>query len=1206
MPSSSQNLTTNLIINAKAGSGFAELGNTLTQMASMVQGITGKIIDFGKDSLETYKNYEKNMADAQIALATTYGRGSVELGRVMRDLNKQAAEWAATTPFSTDEVSSAITEAARAGWDYKNIIEGIPASMELARAGGIDLSSALDYVIKSANAAKIPFDDLGSFIDHWAFAANSSATNIDELGQAMLRMGGTMNFAGDQDEVLAMLATLANNGYTGAQAGTLLRNAMLRLVAPTDKAGKIMGQMGATTEELSEIMSDTDAAMASAILTEKGFSAYDSDGNLRGMVDLFSELSVIMGSLTEEERNQVLSGIFPTRTISGAIPLIEDATGAMKDLYEALTGGEAEGYGSWAAWVEDNTLAGGLKLTLAKIEEMQRRTGSVLAPQAESFLNTFSGFIDKINGMDDRGFAGLVGSLEGFAGTGMALTGAASGIRLLAWAVGGWDNALALAAAISIGALVGALTNMSQVDYENSFGLMDLDTTAIGAKLTEIETTFDGHVEKVSEYQQAFTDASSAYTNMVQQLSGELIASDITGEGLDPQQLSDLQKLGEQVGGALKTGIQSGFATTRQSIAADYAAAGADSAEDVDAMSTIISAITAHEDELIAKAEGLSQQLSEALNGPFDGMAERVSSILSEMSELMEQSARRTAAYEMGRALAMAQGVSYDSYTEVMGMIDEAERNTLAEYSGVQAAALEEAKAALDARVASGEITAEKARASLENKKAAQAEAMRKYKYPFDAMRLNATADVIASNNPEEWAAISAFVQGGGGTPTSAQYGALKDDNIFRTLGEFVNQVGGLGAVRDMAETFRDNGQLVDAAQMNLVADAFNYMSQVKSGDIKMPKGYSGTVPYESLDNLALMGAAPLTAEETQETPDVLAGRRFFWDAMGSPITDLANIVGTPFKDLFSLIASSAEGAGERPDVGPAGWDNDGMRGAGADLSGAAAELSGAASTMQAASAVTEDMIAAYGGYENALVMAGMGGTTQEIVPQTQQGQATIEVQTFTASSGATIEGLEDQTVEVGVDANTASAEGAIDGLDGQDLTEFVDGDTAALASAIDEQDGRDISVDVGGNTAPLASAINSLRGQTITVNVVARTSGTFGRNQIGYAEGGRATQASIFGEAGPEWAIPEAHTERTAELLNAAREASGFTWPDLLARFGGLNANPQNSQTTLVYSPTINANDASGVDAVLRADKERLEQWYEDRKLHDRVEVYQ
>ena len=39
------------------------------------------------------------------------------------------------------------------------------------------------------------------------------------------------------------------------------------------------------------------------------------------------------------------------------------------------------------------------------------------------------------------------------------------------------------------------------------------------------------------------------------------------------------------------------------------------------------------------------------------------------------------------------------------------------------------------------------------------------------------------------------------------------------------------------------------------------------------------------------------------------------------------------------------------------------------------------------------------------------------------------------------------------------------------------------------------------------------------------------------YAEGGRATEASVFAEAGPEWAIPEAHSARTAELIFVMRE---------------------------------------------------------------------
>lgn len=116
---------------------------------------------------------------------------------------------------------------------------------------------------------------------------------------------------------------------------------------------------------------------------------------------------------------------------------------------------------------------------------------------------------------------------------------------------------------------------------------------------------------------------------------------------------------------------------------------------------------------------------------------------------------------------------------------------------------------------------------------------------------------------------------------------------------------------------------------------------------------------------------------------------------------------------------------------------------------------------------------------------------------------------------------------------------------------------------------------------------------------------GLGGSNLQKYAEGGRATQASIFGEAGAEWAIPEEHSQRTAELLDQARAASGFTWLDLLSRTGGLNSGGSYTGGTLVYSPTIYANDATDVEQKLREDKERMEAWYEGRNRQRRAVAY-
>ena len=140
---------------------------------------------------------------------------------------------------------------------------------------------------------------------------------------------------------------------------------------------------------------------------------------------------------------------------------------------------------------------------------------------------------------------------------------------------------------------------------------------------------------------------------------------------------------------------------------------------------------------------------------------------------------------------------------------------------------------------------------------------------------------------------------------------------------------------------------------------------------------------------------------------------------------------------------------------------------------------------------------------------------------------------------------------------------------------------------------------------------------EVVTKNVSAPGAGSgSGVNNVTnllYGEGGRADTASIFGEAGAEWAIPERHDDRTAELLDAARQASGFSWGELIARNGGLNGSSAGVETHLTYSPTIYATDAAGVESVLAKDKKRVESLIreavrramDDFALRKRVEVF-
>lgn len=76
------------------------------------------------------------------------------------------------------------------------------------------------------------------------------------------------------------------------------------------------------------------------------------------------------------------------------------------------------------------------------------------------------------------------------------------------------------------------------------------------------------------------------------------------------------------------------------------------------------------------------------------------------------------------------------------------------------------------------------------------------------------------------------------------------------------------------------------------------------------------------------------------------------------------------------------------------------------------------------------------------------------------------------------------------------------------------------------------------------------------------------------YAKGGRADEMSIFGEAGPEWAIPEAHTQNTLDLLSSAAMASGFNADDVAS----------NMEKNINFAPVINVTGDGGTDAIEKA----------------------
>lgn len=1231
-----QNLTTNIIINAKTGNGFGKVGATLTEMGMIVNGISQQLIDFGEDSVKVYRDYELSMRDAEVALSTTYGRGTQQLRGVMNQLDTAATNWAATTIFHTNDVANAISEAAHAGWDYDRIMAGLPAAMELAQAGNLDLSDSVNYLVKATSAAGIGFEDIGQFIDLWAFAANSSASTIGDFGDAMLRMGSTMRFAANPEELMTLIAVTANAGSVGSEAGTMIRNSIMRLVAPTQKAEKAMAELGATTLETAGLMEDESLAAANATLAAHGFSVYDSGGNLRNVLDIYRDLYLALGDVAggfenidrNEEALSILSAIFPTRTITEALTLIRAASQEYEGLYSAMMNGEAEGYGEYASSTMMDTLNGNIEIFESKVERLKQLAGGELKPLVETAAEFGGNIIDSIAEMNPGAFSALVDGLTVVAAAGPALLTAGAGFRLIGLAmtpIGG--AALGLTA---LAAAAAAMKDLGDSQFEDNFGSMALDMAAISDYIGTLGDGFREAYSEVDSFTQAMNAAVDSYQTASTTFSSTLLTDMLTHAQLTDADKAKLTQLGDDM-----------FATVQEAIANSTAASmsywqalfGGDGTAEYDPEYREIIDLTnqAYEDAM-AQAEQISLGLRDAMTSAFaDGeiSGEEYQQIRSYMQSYNDAIARATAETQseeeyvkMQKWLHQAQTASLDEIQELAqsaaaerdAILKDQEDRYLSERYRLQYRGANEATlTAADQRYAAQRMQTESAYDdflyTLWDSQIQRSAQGSNYEW------LSGIAGAYLSGELAADTALSMITNEMGKSAYAGQSGFMLSNTdrsqLGKMMGFWIDSMGGEQAVGERIAYYESIGNQAMANQLyqmyaaEQLVNGFEQITQTGRAPWDIA-GWMGdfytTGQNEHIQNAYNRRAAEAVFSGYASDYSVAAARRTV-DILGGD----DGLVGM----FFDTLGRTSTGNTAMSELDRA-W-NDVRGDEAAEVRNMVQRLADAYDfdAILADFGGGSELASEYSGWRNAYaawqLMYGMTGEQAEayripVIPEVDtaaiEGQINPVPMPITPYVGGTdaMESLQNQGVEVNVDGDTQQLTATIAAEDGQTLLEYIDGDAGDLHMEIWSEDDQTLHEYVTGNAGQLERIIRSYDGRTITLNIAGR--------QL-FAEGGRATTASIFGEAGPEWAIPEEHSERTASLLNAARAASGFTWPDLLARFGGMNANPNNRPTTLIYSPTINAQNATGVSAALKEDKKRLEKWWEEKKMRDAMEVY-
>ena len=293
------------------GAATKGLGSITKAVSAATAAAAAAVGAIGMAAINTGREFEGAMS--QVAATMLIDKTTAEGQKAFETLENAARECGASTAFSATEAAEALNYLALAGYDADKAATALPTVLKLAGAGAMDLAAASDMVTDSMSALGIEATEanLTQFSDQLAQTASKANTSVAQLGEAILTVGGTAKgLAGGTTELNTALGILADNGLKGAEGGTHLRNIILSLQNPTDKAA--------------------------ASLKSLGVDVYDAQGNMRGLNDVFKDLQGAMDGMDNASKDTILSTLFNKTDLTAANAMLANCTDRFDELSASI------------------------------------------------------------------------------------------------------------------------------------------------------------------------------------------------------------------------------------------------------------------------------------------------------------------------------------------------------------------------------------------------------------------------------------------------------------------------------------------------------------------------------------------------------------------------------------------------------------------------------------------------------------------------------------------------------------------------------------------------------------------------------------------------------------------------------------------------------------------------------------------------------
>ena len=208
----------------RQGQNMKKFGRQMSMSVSLPLAVMGGV------AIKTFAGFEAGMNKVRAVSGAT--------GEQFQQLTTLARELGGATKFTAKEASEGMGFLAMAGFEVEEIMSALPATLDLAAAGEMELGRSADIVSNIMQGFGIETTRTAEIADILTASFTSANTSLEQIGEAMSYAAPTARGFGQSIETAAAaVGILGDAGIQGSRAGTNLSRILTMLTKKSKQLG---------------------------------------------------------------------------------------------------------------------------------------------------------------------------------------------------------------------------------------------------------------------------------------------------------------------------------------------------------------------------------------------------------------------------------------------------------------------------------------------------------------------------------------------------------------------------------------------------------------------------------------------------------------------------------------------------------------------------------------------------------------------------------------------------------------------------------------------------------------------------------------------------------------------------------------------------------------------------------------------------------